>query len=180
MPQPCPQCQVPAQVPVSQSVKDIGTPCPFLTFGLASFYFCVGRSKVLNTGHFFLRVDTWSRGLMRATLRHSREPCDPDIPRFNGWISPCLTVCCVWGDQGALMQVLMKCVVDATRAVLARSDSQDLSLCRSVICVGQVQQVRRALQGRAIRQCVWPSLDMTDPSIRTSNTNPPNPRQRHR
>lgn len=45
---------------------------------------------------------------MQAVLRHSQEPCDQTIPMFNGWINTCQTVCCVWGDQGALMQVLMK------------------------------------------------------------------------
>eukprot|EP00040_Diaphanoeca_grandis_P042600 m.265400 g.265400 ORF g.265400 m.265400 type:complete len:341 (-) comp61665_c0_seq1:118-1140(-) len=61
---------------------------------------------VLNTGHFFIRTSPMARALLRAVFRHSRQPCDPSIPLFNNWINLCPKVCCEWGEQGALMQVL--------------------------------------------------------------------------
>jgi len=45
---------------------------------------------VINTGNFFMKMDTWTQTLMRAAVRHAAAPCDPTIPYFNGWMEICV------------------------------------------------------------------------------------------
>ena len=85
-----------------------------------------------------VQASPWILGLMQAAARHATEPCDPNIPFFNGWMEICIgftpdmirdeetrlraagidttvgggypynRTCCEWGDQGALMQTIQK------------------------------------------------------------------------